>query len=687
MTTLNRILQFLLNFILLPLSILAFNLYLIYPWFLGSGPANLGSIEVSYVSMAKFLVSNYPNLSWAPFWYLGFPFHLFYTPVLPVLNALLNVLSNLPFWQGYRVLTGSGFVLAPVGLFFLILSLTRNRLAALASAFTYSVIPSIFYFILPSGEVRADTFSQEFYDPRRLVNLVRWGEGPHVFSLIFLPLAGLFFWKTLNEKRPIYVILAAIFIGLTAMTNAIGLYALAVFLIAAVVVRMFFDQESQTEVLGRSLITALFAYGFIAFWYNFSFIGTFFSEGGGVFRNWLNMMPWGLAFLVGGVFILLFLLKKIINDEGFAVVFLWVLSIFGIVATYYLSAPPEVWKERIELAPQALRYTLEVDMGLAAFLGVFIAIVSRKISVKSNFFGRAVNIILSFSVLLTSLAYGFMYAPTARKIVSGQVDLEETAEKKIADYLSKNVDPQKGERVFLAGNYVFYLNYFTDVWQLRGGLYQAKTHPWPEHIYYQLRVGKDPQIAKSWLEIINAKYVVVIPGPEYEEKKKFEVLPLLTTLEDGSMVYKVPLQNTSPAKIVDLNQMNNLRPPKKGDDKEPILAYDKWLNKIGNQSAVFQKINNDVYKVQGTVGEGEGILVQMTYDGGWQAKSTGGTVEIKRDPLGFFVLIPPKNGKQEITLTHGKTVGIWLGYIITLVTVVFAFWYGLLRKKNEKPHE
>ena len=31
------------------------NLLVVYPWFGGSGPADIGSIEVSYVSMARFI--------------------------------------------------------------------------------------------------------------------------------------------------------------------------------------------------------------------------------------------------------------------------------------------------------------------------------------------------------------------------------------------------------------------------------------------------------------------------------------------------------------------------------------------------------------------------------------------------------------------------------------------------------
>src|SRR4030042_1997048 len=92
------------------LIIFTLNYLVISPWLAGKGPLNLGSIEVSYVSMSRFLKDFSPHLSFAPYWYLGFPFHVFYTPVLPFAAFLLNLLSNVSLWQAYRLLTGAAFI-------------------------------------------------------------------------------------------------------------------------------------------------------------------------------------------------------------------------------------------------------------------------------------------------------------------------------------------------------------------------------------------------------------------------------------------------------------------------------------------------------------------------------------------------------------------------------------------------
>lgn len=667
--------------LLLASLVAAFNIFLIKSWFFGDGPAALSSIEVSYVSMANFLVSNWPHLSWAPFWYFGFPFYLFYTPVLPVLVAALKVFSGVSFWQVYRWVSGAGVVLGPVSLFFLIYWLTKNKIAALASGFIYSIIPNVFNFILASGEVRKDSFTPEFVDPRRLVNLARWGEGPHIFSLVFLPLSVLFYFKSLKDRKASSILLAALFTCLTALTNAVGLYALALFLFSAFLVEIFFKPKRRTENLLVTALVALFAYGLAAFWYNPSFIGTFFGEGGGILRGWVNLFPWGWFFLVIGAFIVLLILKKLVKDAAAASVLLWTLALFAIVGTYYFSAPPEFFKERIELAPQALRYMTEIDMGMAALVGLVIGFLAKRLSAKNKVLAGGFSLLSGGVIIGACVFYGLLYAPAIQKSLSANVDLSKTHEKKLASFLAENIDSTKGERVFITGNPAFFLNFFTDVWQLRGGLFQAMTHPWPGHIYYQLGAGKDPEIAKAWLKAANTKYAVIVPGPEVEQKDKFKIFPLAAAIE-GTMIYKVPLVNTSPVKIISLNTMQTLATPQKGDDKKPILAYASWVEKIKGQEVSFEKVNNNLYKIGAKVGEDEGILVQMTADKGWKATSVQGKIRTGKDPLGFLVLVPSETGEYEISLSHRRTGTLWFGYFVSLVTLVGAGC--LLRQRKLK---
>ena len=134
------------------------NYQMIVSWFGKNGPANLGSIEVSYVSMGRFLVDfGFPlpffgqHSSWMPFWYFGFPFHIFYTPLLPMLEAFAHIMFNIPFLQSYRLFTGIAFIAAPIGVFLLGWQLSRTVIGGLISGLLYLIGPTLFYFLLPEG--------------------------------------------------------------------------------------------------------------------------------------------------------------------------------------------------------------------------------------------------------------------------------------------------------------------------------------------------------------------------------------------------------------------------------------------------------------------------------------------------------------------------------------------------------
>lgn len=660
------------------LLILLIGYWSIAPWFAGNGPLNLGSIEVSYVSMARFLVDYYPHLSWAPYWYFGFPFHLFYTPLLPVLEALLYLLGKIPYWQAYRMITGLGYVFTPVSVFLFAWFISKRLIPGLVAALAYMFLPSLFYFVLPSGEVARDVISEGILDPRRLVILARWGEGPHTLSLVFLPLAGLFFAWTLQSRRFFPLVMGAFLLMLTAITNAVGFYGLVLLLGAIFFVQLTEKGKLKSQTLKTAGVFFLVSFGLSSFWYNLSFIASFFSEGGGILGNYLNLFPWGWLLILLVVGVVFFLFQKVIHQQALKIALVWFGLTFSLVYVYYASAPPEFFEQRLEFAPQALRLMTEADMAFSILIASLLAALIDFWE-KRRWILSLVGQGLALSGVILLAWYGWEYLPFSRQAVSGQVELSKTAEKEVADWLAKKVDPKKGERIYLAGNYGFYLNYFTDIWQLRGGLYQAKTHPWPEHIYYQVNHGTDKEIALAWLKAANVKYLVVNTDSSSELYKEFPHPKKFSRLNpeyerNGDIIYRVPLITASPVKVIDRKRLKDLRPPKKADDKIALLAYADWLAK--SRPASFEMANNDLYQIEATLGEEEGILLQMTYDKGFRAVSPEGSLKIIKDPLGFMTLIPAEPGQYEIQLSHHPTLQIYLGYLLTLLTVLLILWQG-----------
>lgn len=667
------------------------NYQIISSWFGKPGPANLGSIEVSYVSMGRFL-RDFGFKSWAPFWYLGFPFHLFYTPALPFFEYVLNASLGLHLWETYRLITGVSYVLVPVSLFLLGWQLSRKLIGGLVAAVLYSVGPSVFYFLIPEvAEDRLSPLINGFLDPRRLTILVRWGEGPHTLSLVFLPLAALFFARHLAAKKSKFsnIFFASLFLGLAALSNALGFFASVILILSLAFARYAQKTKYKKRVTSSTIFVILLALGLISFWYNLSFITNFFGESGGIIKRYLELFPWGWLAALFLSLVVFLLIKRFIKNWRVAGSLVWFLILFAVVATYYFSAPAEFAERRVELLPQALRYTTEVDMALSLLIGVLVGSLFSFFERKVKVFG-ILGVLVGFGVLVAGYIYIQPFIPVASNAASQFVDLDETREKQIADWLNDNVDITRGERVFLPGNYGFYLNWYTDVWQHRGALFQAASHRWPEHIHFQMANGEDEEISTAWLKAINAKYAVItVPGSNelYKEIKNPERFTDLKEVyrQRGDLIYEVPLVRPSLAKTVSASVADSLIEPEKADSKDELLAYVNWVENSSDNELEFEMLDHDNYKITGEVGEGEAILVQMTYDAGWSARDNGKKVGKQPDPLGFLVL-NPEPGEVNINLTHSSTWRQWLGYLTTAATLGFIAWFVVVGKtKNRRP--
>ncbi|TET95319.1 MAG: hypothetical protein E3J29_07050 [Dehalococcoidia bacterium] len=71
------------------LGLALLNAVVVLPLFAGEYTQYMGSIEAARLSEARFINENWPYVGWNPLWYLGAPFHLFYTPLRPYLAAAL----------------------------------------------------------------------------------------------------------------------------------------------------------------------------------------------------------------------------------------------------------------------------------------------------------------------------------------------------------------------------------------------------------------------------------------------------------------------------------------------------------------------------------------------------------------------------------------------------------------------
>src|SRR5207245_5526927 len=113
---------------------------LIAPLFTGDFTRYRASIEAAYIADARFIVDHFPDLSWSPLWYLGFPFEWFYTPLLPALVAVLGKIGgNVP--AAYRAVAATGYALGPAALHVATLEVARSRRAPVLAPLALLLLP------------------------------------------------------------------------------------------------------------------------------------------------------------------------------------------------------------------------------------------------------------------------------------------------------------------------------------------------------------------------------------------------------------------------------------------------------------------------------------------------------------------------------------------------------------------
>jgi len=646
-------------------AIFVVNIILIYPYLSQSSPGWVESIEVSFITMGRWFAQNFPHIWWNPYWYAGFPMRFSYVPLIPVLTALGGFLMN-DFGRAYHIISGISYALAPISLYFLLKYITKDGISALLGSLAFSLITPLSSVFNYAKEAQGLFPQGTHLPPWRLMAMVIWGEGPHSLSLVFLPLAALFYIRAIDEKRYRYIILASLFTALTALSNAIGLWGLGVFMLCILIVFLIWRSDKKDTIL-TTLWVVVFSFLFTAFWYTPGFIkNEYFKEGGGLISGFLSYFPWGVlgAFIL--ITVLLVVLKKLIKSPFIASIILWFIATFSIVFIFY--------QYNISLAPQARRYITEVDMAQTGILAIVVASISNIIRKKIHkYLGYGFSVL--FLLFLVVATYGTWGASSYFASYNDEAKTN-FVERNMNEYLSSVVG--SNERVFTSANYTFWLNFQTDIWQIRGGHWQASINPLQADAEYQIVNGEDATTSLDWLKIFGISYLVVnLPGStinynDYQYPLKFE--PLLGTGEavklPTEVVYKVPLQ-PGLVSTVNMSGQTRITPPANGADKTSLDNYLSWIN--SGRSLNLKTISNDRYEIAGDVQNGEGIHLAFNYWTGFSAQdSFGNKLKISRDPFGFILITPKAYGEQTITLTYGPTLDLYFGIFLFAAGIILA---------------
>ncbi len=576
----------------------------------------MGSIEAAFISLARYIRDHFPHLDWFPLWYGGIPFPDAYPPLLHATVALVSGAAKISPGLAYHAVTASVYALGPAVLMWAAWRLGASLYAAFTASLLYSVLSPAVWLV---REIRFDTGG--WFGPRRLVTLVRYGEGPHLVSLLLVPVAAAMLHLAVEKRSPVRFFAAGLTFAAVALSNWIGAFALALAVAAYVLAR--FDRS----------------------WVLTAGVGLY---------GWALAMPWtspatiatirANAPLVGGKFepgraFPVVLLTIAVSAVGAAwLLRRWAVPLrvrFGIlflVATGGIALS-SYWFG-FSLLPQPQRYHLEMD--LAFWLAVALCLPAKP----------------QWAAIAAATA-GLVALPVfvhQRRIARGieePIEIASTVEYRISRWLGEHMP---GQRVFAPGTINFWMDAFSDTPMLPGGFDNGMRNVYLQHVIYQIYAGERRQTAVDLLKIFGCD-AVVGGGPEsrefyhpYAHPEKFNGMPEIWR-ESGDVIYSVP-RVRSLAHIV---SADDLPPETPAYDTGPLRRYIEAIDEPAG-AAAFRWTRQNRAEVSATLQAAQLLSVQVTWDKGWHARVNGQSRRVWGDKLGQMVVEPRCAGPCTIEL-------------------------------------
>jgi hypothetical protein len=607
----------------------------------------MGSIEAAFIGLARYIRDHFPHFTWFPLWYGGIPFADAYPPLLHFLVAGVSAVGASP-GLAYHIVTGAFYALGPVLLFLVALRLGANRPAAFLAALGYSLIsPSCW--LIP--RVRAETGG--LLGPRRLVTMVRLGEGPHVASLVFLLLAIWLLDRALEKRRPMDYVVAGFAFAATVLTNWIGAVALALAVTAYLLAGV---QKSWRTACLRTGAIAIFAYVVAMPWATPSTLTT-------ISRN----APLLVGYHSSGRPLALFLVSLPLAA--------WILKRcglipqlrFGVLLTYSMAAMAlsEYWLAR-PLLPQSARYHLEMD--LALWLAAALALSQ----VRPSEWMRRKSVWITAALAILAIPLIWRQQRQARGI-EAPIAIESTTEYKVAHWLDEHMP---GRRVFAPGSISFWMTAFSDTPMLVGGFDNGIRNPLLWTVNYQLLAGDKTAVALAWLKAYGCDAIVGNDPASaevfhsYKHPERLHSLPELW--RDGpEVIYAVPHRGSLAHALPAEDLVHDVPAPYDPKSLAPYLAA---LDNPSLPEAAFRWLDPSHAEIRANLRPDYLLSVQVSWDSGWRATVEGSRRRVWGDKLGQLVVEPRCAGPclVELNYTGGNEwqLARWVS-ILSLVGGIF----------------
>jgi hypothetical protein len=617
------------------LTLLAVNAWITLWLFRTPYTIHMGSIEGAFIGLARYISSHANDLGWFPLWYGGIPYADSYPPLLHVVVAMVSAAAHISAGLAYHIVVATVYALGPVAFFWTARRLGAHTPIAFAGSLLYSLISPSCWLV---GEIRNDTGG--WFGARRLVNLVLYGEGPHLLSLLFLTLAIGMLHLAMEKRRPIYYVSTAIVLACTVLSNWIGAFALAVFVTCYLLAG--WDGKQGKPWLPRWWrIAAIGCYAYLLAvpWITPSTIATIRTDAPKLV-GWKPTLPEGAlaAVMAIGILAIAWILRRfwVAPQVRFGAMLFWATAVLTL-GSYWLN---------IKIMPQPERYQLEVDMAFwltAMFCAQEFA--GRLFLVRPN---RWQSWAVAAVVLVcTPIA---IHQRHQSRHLEQPIEITSTAEYRVSRWLGEHMP---GRRVFAPGSVGFWMNAFSDTPMIVGGFDNGITNQFLWAVNYQLYAGDQTEVALAWLKAYGCDAIVGDDpgsGEFYHSLRVPERLHTLPELwRDGAeVIYGVPRARASLAHAIRSSDLIAEAPPAYyGKPLEPFVAA---LDDPALPEAAFEWRGSSRASISSVLLPEHLLYVQITWDKGWTARVGGEPRKTWADPLGQMVIEPRCSGPCNVEL-------------------------------------
>jgi hypothetical protein len=621
----------------------ALNFFICHELFWTEYTDRVISGDAAFISISRYMLDHWRDLSWWPIWYNGIPGHESYPPLLHALVALIAALEHVSAALAHHQFAAMVYALAPAGLFFLVERMSRSIGMALAVGITFSLLsPSTLLIPWVRGNAGG------WFGPWRLRVLGTYGDAPHMFGFALMPFAILSLDAALKRRRPVHCFVTAVLMAAILLTNWVGSVGLACavasYLVATTNVRADFSRWAITALI------ALSAYLLSCPWIPPSTIQVILVNGQlveGDFRADMRQFPLHVLVLA----VVLALVKLAFRKRKTQVV-----TQFGAFLVLFPGSFPLLFdRAHIAFVPQPHRYVWETDFAICLVVAALAAAALSKFPpwVKYG----------ALSVGLICCAYQVANYRRYSAALIKPIDMTATIEYRIANWLKRN---HPANRVFAIGTVAYWLNNFSDVPQASGGFGPGTPTPQDRTALQIISETNSAAATLLWLRALGVD-LAVVGGPKtrapfraFNDPDKFDRFAQKVWSDGDDFIYLVPRRSRSLAQVV-----------RRGDTTE-ISRYVSALEDISLPTASFSWQTSHSAVVSADVPPGDVIALQITYNPGWHAAVNGLPLRVEKDCVGFMTIEPACAGPCSVTLTFdGSTeaaIARWAA-----ITVLFLF--------------